>query len=141
VSRTFEFDGSVHFHGSGRVNGLMVLASELSRPGAASKDDPLIGLVLHSSLAISMGASWKFAQKLISLPWRCKRVVVVTTQRHRELIADLAPQRSWLSKFEMVGIARRPLTDLARLRGDECEMGLASSADRLAYRRDHLCRR
>ena len=62
-------------------------------------------------------------------------VVMVTTQRHGELIAHLAPQRGWLSKFEMMRVGWRALADQARLRGDESEMNLASSADGLAYRR------
>jgi hypothetical protein len=70
-----------------------------------------------------------------------QRVMMVTTERHGELIAHLAPERGRLSKFEMVGIARGSLTDQARLPGDECEMGLTSSADRLAYGRDHFRRR
>jgi hypothetical protein len=45
---------------------------------------------------------------------------VVPTQWYGELIAHLAPQRGWLGKFEVVGIAGRPLKDQARLRGDEC---------------------
>jgi hypothetical protein len=67
-------------------------------------------------------------------------VVVVTTERHGELVAHLAPERRRLSKFEVVGIAWRPLTDQARLRGDESEMGLASSSDRFSYRRDQFRR-
>jgi hypothetical protein len=70
-----------------------------------------------------------------------QRMVMVTTQRYRKFIAHLASQHVRLGKFQVVGIAWRTLTDQARLRGDECEMGLASSADRLAYWRDHFCRR
>jgi hypothetical protein len=68
-------------------------------------------------------------------------VVVVTTKRHGELVAHLAPERGWLRKFEVVGIAWRPLTDQARLRGDESEVSLASSSDRFSYRRDQFSRR
>ena len=76
----------------------------------------------------------------VAVPMQC--MVVVTAQWYGELIAHLAPQRGRLSKFEMVGIPGRSLTDQAGLRGHECEMGLTSSADRLAYGRDHFrCRR
>jgi hypothetical protein len=44
-----------------------------------------------------------------------QRVMMVTTERHGELIAHLAPERGRLSKFEMVSIARGSLTDQARL--------------------------
>jgi hypothetical protein len=44
-----------------------------------------------------------------------QRMVVVTAQWYGELITHFAPQRGWLSKFEMVGIAGRSLTDQAWL--------------------------
>ena len=55
--------------------------------------------------------------------------MVFATQRHRELVADLASQRFRLGEFQMMGIAGRSLADEAWLCGDENEMRLVSSAD------------
>ena len=53
-------------------------------------------------------------------------------QWNSEFVADLASERSGLRKFEMMRITRRALADQARLRRDECEMGLVSPPQRFA---------
>src|SRR3982074_3368073 len=49
--------------------------------------------------------------------------MMVAAERHGEFVADLATEGSGLREFQMMGIARRALTDQAGLRGDECEVG------------------
>jgi hypothetical protein len=44
--------------------------------------------------------------------------VVASAQRNRELIADLAPERSALGESQVVGIGGLPAANEARLRGD-----------------------
>ena len=66
--------------------------------------------------------------------------MMIPAQRHREFVADLASERSGLSKFQVMGIARRALADQAWLCGNECEMGLVSPPHLFAPRRDGLPR-
>jgi hypothetical protein len=63
-------------------------------------------------------------------------LVMLSAQWYGKFIADLASERSRLSKFEMMRVTRRPLTDQAALCGDEREMRLVALAERLAQRRD-----
>jgi hypothetical protein len=49
-------------------------------------------------------------------------------QGHRELVADLAAERSWLRELEMVGIAGRLLADETGLVAHECEVRLVALA-------------
>ena len=48
--------------------------------------------------------------------------VVPAAERHRELIADLETHCPGLGKPQVMGIARLPATDQARLRSDKLEM-------------------
>jgi hypothetical protein len=43
-------------------------------------------------------------------------LVMLTTQRDGKFVIDLAPERSWLGKFEMMGNARRMFADQAGVR-------------------------
>lgn len=45
--------------------------------------------------------------------------VVNPTQRHRELVADLAAHGSWLGELEMMRVGRGAAADQARLRSDK----------------------
>jgi len=81
------------------------LASELFSDGAAFKDDPWIGLVLHSSLAISKGCNLEIRPPTDFVAVPMQGLMVITTQWHGELVAHLAPQVGRLRKFKMVGIA------------------------------------
>ena len=65
-------------------------------------------------------------------------VVVLAAERHGEFVADLAAEGSGLREFEMMGIARRTLTDEAWLRCNEDQVGLVANSDRLAQRRNEL---
>src|SRR6516164_397214 len=65
--------------------------------------------------------------RLIAVPVQLP--MVLTAERHAELIAHFPPQRSGLRNFEVVRIAWARLTDEAWLCGDEGEMRLATSAD------------
>jgi hypothetical protein len=60
--------------------------------------------------------------------------MMVAAERHGEFVANLATERSGLCEFQMMGIARRALTDQAGLRGDECEVGRDAASHRLAQR-------
>ena len=60
--------------------------------------------------------------------------VMFSAQGDGKFVADLAPERSRLGEFEMMGIARRALTDQAGLRCDEGEMGLVALAAGLRQR-------
>ena len=62
-------------------------------------------------------------------------MMVVTAQRHRKFVADLASKGSRLSEFQMVGIAGRALADQAGLRAYKCQVGLVAASDLLAQRR------
>ena len=64
-------------------------------------------------------------------------MMMVTAERHREFVADLASEGSGLGEFQMMGIARRALADQAGLRGDERQMGLVAPSHRFAQWRDH----
>ena len=55
-------------------------------------------------------------------------LMMLTAERHGKFVADLAPERSRLGKFEMMGIAGRALADQAGLRCDKREMGLVALA-------------
>ena len=63
-------------------------------------------------------------------------LMMLPAQGYGKFIADLASERSRLSKFEMMCITGCPLTDQAALCGDEREMRLVALAERLAQRRD-----
>src|SRR5260370_21554253 len=60
--------------------------------------------------------------------------MMVAAERHGEFVANLATEGSGLREFQMMGIARRALTDQAGLRGDECEVGRVAASHRLAQR-------
>jgi len=53
-------------------------------------------------------------------------------QRHRELVAHLAPQGASLGKPQVVGVGGASSTDQTRLRCHEFEMGFVAVAARLA---------
>src|SRR5438045_7822517 len=61
--------------------------------------------------------------------------MMLATQRHGEFIAPWASERSGLGKFQVVGIARRPLADEAGLAGHKSAMGFVALSDRLLQRR------
>src|ERR1700730_18953902 len=65
-------------------------------------------------------------------------MMVLAAERHGEFVADLASQGSGLREFEMMGIARRTLTDEAGLRCNEDQVGLVANSARLAQRRNEL---
>jgi hypothetical protein len=65
-------------------------------------------------------------------------VVVLATERHRELIADLSAQGPRLRDLEVVGIAGAHLANQAGLRGDKGEVGFATLAGRLREWSDQL---
>jgi hypothetical protein len=65
--------------------------------------------------------------------------VVDAAQRHCELIANLAAKCARLSKLDVMGIGRTPVTDQARLRAHEVSMRFIAFADRL-YERDRVPR-
>jgi hypothetical protein len=60
-----------------------------------------------------------------------KFLMMFAAQRHSEFVADFAPERSGLRKFQMMGIARNALADQTGPARDERQMGLAASADAL----------
>jgi hypothetical protein len=55
-------------------------------------------------------------------------LMVVAAQRHGELVADLASERSRLREFQVVGITWNATADQAGLRCDEREVGLVAAA-------------
>lgn len=61
-------------------------------------------------------------------------VVMVATQGHSELVADLATERVGLGELQMVGVARRSLADQARLFGYKSQMRFVASLDRFRHR-------
>jgi hypothetical protein len=63
-------------------------------------------------------------------------MVVITTQRHRKFIADLASQRLGLRKFEVMCVTGNALAYDTRLRPDEQQMGFAPFANGLGADRD-----
>jgi hypothetical protein len=54
--------------------------------------------------------------------------MMATAERYGEFVADLEAETSGLRKAQMVGIARLPATDQARLSGDKPEVGLVAVA-------------
>ena len=64
--------------------------------------------------------------------------MMLAAQGHSEFIADLAPQRSRLGKFEVVGIARTALADKTGLGCDERQMAFASFAHGLDELEGHF---
>src|SRR5258708_10868830 len=63
-------------------------------------------------------------------------LMMVTAERDRVLVADLASKGSGLREFQMVRIARRALADQAGLRCDEGKMGLVAPSHLFAQWRD-----
>ena len=64
--------------------------------------------------------------------------MVSSTQRHGELIADLAPQRAALGKSQMVGIGGLSTTNQARMLGDRSDVIPVTNAARLRQRQHAL---
>src|SRR5260370_41790175 len=56
--------------------------------------------------------------------------MMVAAERHGEFVANLATEGSRLREFQMMGIARRALTDQAGLRADEREVGRVAASHR-----------
>ena len=77
---------------------------------------------------LHIGPPGHFVAMAVQIP------VMFTTQRDGKFVADLAPERSRLGKFEMMGIARRALADQAGLRCHKREMGLVALAAGLRQR-------
>jgi hypothetical protein len=75
-------------------------------------------------------------RRLVATP--VKGAMVGAAERHRELIADPAPQGSRLHESEVMGIARSPPAQQARLRRHELQMGAIAIAARLAQREGTL---
>jgi len=64
--------------------------------------------------------------------------MVGTAERHRELVADAAPQGPGLHESKVMGVRRLPPTNEARLRRHELQMGAIAVAARLAQREGAL---
>jgi hypothetical protein len=63
-------------------------------------------------------------------------LIMFAAEWDRKFVADLAPERSRLGKFEVVRIARLAPADQARLRGDKPQMGLIPPPDGFSERPD-----
>src|SRR3984957_15105068 len=57
--------------------------------------------------------------------------MVDTAHRNGELVADLAPERAWLGKAQMVGVCGQTAAHQAGLGGDEVAVVLVAQADGL----------
>ena|ERR1700733_1413574 len=64
--------------------------------------------------------------------------MVPATQRHGELIADLAAQRTALRKAQVVGVAGLTATDQAGLLSDEADMIAIADAPRFGVSKDRF---
>ena len=64
--------------------------------------------------------------------------VVATAERHRELVADLAPERRMLGKPEVMSVRRLAATDEAWLLANEFQMGPVTHPARLRNRESTL---
>jgi hypothetical protein len=60
--------------------------------------------------------------------------MMTTTQRNRELVADLLAERSALREAKMVSITRLPAADQTRMRGDKLDMIAVTNAPGLWQR-------
>jgi hypothetical protein len=64
--------------------------------------------------------------------------VVATAERHRELVAYLAPERGMLGKAEVMSVRRLAATEEAWLLGNESHMSLVAHPARLRNRESTL---
>ena len=75
-------------------------------------------------------------RRLVAMP--VKGTMMGAAERDRELIADPAAQGLGLHESEVMGIARLPPAEKARLRRHELQMGAISVAPRFAQRQRAL---
>jgi hypothetical protein len=63
--------------------------------------------------------------------------IVGAAQRHREFVAHLAAQRTWLRETKMMWIAGLTAANEARLGGDEFEVCFVALSPRFAEQQNH----
>ncbi len=64
--------------------------------------------------------------------------VMSSAQRHRELVADLAPKGATLRKAQVMGVARLTTAHEAALLGDKPDMIAVANPPRLGMRQDRF---
>jgi hypothetical protein len=102
-----------------------------------------IGVFCQRSFATSSGEIWRLPHQGHFVAVAMQLIMVIAAHRDRKFIADLAPQRSGLSKFEMVCIAGLALANHTWLCPNKRQVSFAPSSERSIQqsigfrRRDH----